>query len=413
MKSARKKSGVSADAVRNALVKNLSWFKNSSIMSPSNGNWGVAERLFQVADPVFRQSVLASFNSWTDYGDWVVIESRRSDCNFQTALLFSLASEALGIRDDKTAENLLEYLYCRSGLLNRKYPETPAGVWNHHHTDWHPVLWLDDNAWCLAIPLILEATNPELAAKFPLRENATKLAFSLYEGFTRTMASDEYCLSPDCYDPLNIWQGRPKLPHWGSLCCLALALSVRAGIGTDEFPLCIKHYHQYLGSALDKLNVSEYAYALTGASAAAKILGDPFYLDLAEEFARRIISRMDPETGNIPSEHYEAPNGTALVDTIYTVNWALFGFQNLLAVSDRPEFSVAYEKLLNLIINIQDKSESTTFNGCWRGMYDMVAQNWGGGERREGGAGSTYSGWTNAPISIVLSSELLGKTVIG
>ena len=42
-------------------------------------------------------------------------------------------------------------------------------------------------------------------------------------------------------------------------------------------------------------------------------------------------------------------------------------------------------------------------------MYDMETGSWGGGDCYEGGAGSIYTGWTNAPISIVIALELLNE----
>ncbi len=76
-----------------------------------------------------------------------------------------------------------------------------------------------------------------------------------------------------------------------------------------------------------------------------------------------------------------------------------------------PEFKPVYGKLLELILKIQDPSPEKQFNGCWRGMYDMEKQSWGGGDRFEGGAGSIYSGWTNAPISTVIALDLLDRNL--
>jgi hypothetical protein len=68
---------------------------------------------------------------------------------------------------------------------------------------------------------------------------------------------------------------------------------------------------------------------------------------------------------------------------------------------------------MGLLLKIQDKSPEKHLHGCWRGMYDLKTKSWGGGDRFEGGANSIYSGWTNAPISIVTAFELLGKSLIG
>ena len=46
-------------------------------------------------------------------------------------------------------------------------------------------------------------------------------------------------------------------------------------------------------------------------------------------------------------------------------------------------------------------------------MYDTKTGTWGGGDCYEGGSGSIYSGWTNAPVSIVFANELLGTSLIG
>jgi hypothetical protein len=59
----------------------------------------------------------------------------------------------------------------------------------------------------------------------------------------------------------------------------------------------------------------------------------------------------------------------------------------------------------------QDKSDSPIFNGCWRGMYDTKAQGWGGGDCYEGGAGSIYSGWTNAPITWAFIMDKTGDSL--
>ena len=42
----------------------------------------------------------------------------------------------------------------------------------------------------------------------------------------------------------------------------------------------------------------------------------------------------------------------------------------------------------------------------------MKNRQWGGGDTLEGGAGSIYTGWTNAPISIGIINELNGKSLL-
>ena len=66
---------------------------------------------------------------------------------------------------------------------------------------------------------------------------------------------------------------------------------------------------------------------------------------------------------------------------------------------------------MQLLLKIQDADPAPQFNGCWRGMYDLQTGTWGGGDRYEGGAGSIYTGWTNAPISLWLLAEREGKAL--
>lgn len=405
----------------NVLEKNLNWFQKSSVMEPANGFWGVAERVYLCPDKDLRKKVFNSFNSFTDYGDWSVVESRRADCNFQAAYLFLLSADVRNDPADRAvAENLLGYLYHRSGLLNRDAGDESRkdmlGVWNWSHTQWAMVFWFDDNSWSLSIPLLIAERYPELAEQFEMTEWAEQLLPRLSEGFERTFHASLGKPDADFSDPEKVWRGRPLLPHWGSLCCFALATACRAKLGDVEKNLAIiRTYHEYLKNAPEeKLNVSELAYAVISSTAAYRATNDPFYLDLATGFADRILIKADPETGNIPAEHYEAPKGPHLVDTIYTANWILLGFQNLVRLlPGEAKYRTAYERLLALFAKIQDPSTERQFAGCWRGMYDTKTGTWGGGDCYEGGSGSIYSGWTNAPVSIVFANELLGTSLIG
>lgn len=114
---------------------------------------------------------------------------------------------------------------------------------------------------------------------------------------------------------------------------------------------------------------------------------------------------MNPETGAIPSEHYEAPTGKKLIDTIYTMNWALLALQAMSEIA--AKYRTALEKILALFISIQDCAKVPHLQDCWRGMYDLERHCRGGRDRYEGGANSIYTGWTNAPIAWRCALELL------
>lgn len=54
---------------------------------------------------------------------------------------------------------------------------------------------------------------------------------------------------------------------------------------------------------------------------------------------------------------------------------------------------------LNLLCEIQDRCPEAQTAGARRGAFDMLSWQWGGSHQLEGGLGSIYSGWTNAPIN--------------
>ena len=169
----------------------------------------------------------------------------------------------------------------------------------------------------------------------------------------------------------------------------------------------ITDYHKYLADRVDSFNVSEVCYAIIGACAAFCYTGLEEFRSVADLYGKKLLSRVG-ENGNIPSEHDEAPCGPHLVDTIYTINWAMLGLLVLKEIA--PGYDDVFSRICALVCSIQDKSPENYLKGCWRGMFDMNSGTWGGGDCFEGGACSIYTGWTNAPISIVLAfAELKEK----
>jgi hypothetical protein len=386
-----------------ALKENVNWFINSGVMIPEDGKWGVAERILNTVGNGSTERVYKSFPAWTEFDDYSIIEQRRADCNFETALLFLLAADVF---EDKkyyeTAVNILDFLYDRSGLLNRCDEKYPLGAWNWSHIKWDRAIWFDDNGWNCYLQLLIAEKCPEFEAKYEMKKWALLLADSLTEGFNAVFN----CQPSDTND----WAGDLKLPHWGSLVCIALARAWKE-VPKPEYMEVVNKYHEYLWNERDNFIVSEDAYAVIGASIVAQLLDNPLHLQVAEYFTDKLILKIDPENGNIPAEHNEAPTGTHLADMIYTVNWALLGLQIVSSLTDNEKYRKAFEKVLELVIKIQDDCHDKQYNGCWRGMYDIKAGEWGGGDCYEGGAGSIYTGWTNAPISWVLAFEILNSSL--
>ena len=272
------------------------------------------------------------------YDGYCVIEQRRADCNFETAYLFLLAGRALGeTKYYDIAVNLLDYLYFRSGLLNRTQKEYPAGSWNWSHIKRESHVYFDDEAWCVFLQLKIAEEYPELDKKYGMKSWGMILGEELLTATELVMDKKDLDNAGHWIDASGRWLGRLDLPHWGALACMALAKVYQENHGR-KYADTVKRYHEYMASRAEEFIVSEQAYAIIGACAAYRYTGDEYYRKLAERFAHLVMKKMDAD-GNIPAEHYEAPAGKHLVDTIYTVNWALLGMQALAAVSEEARLS--------------------------------------------------------------------------
>lgn len=393
-----------------AVRRNLNWFRCSGVMDPADGRWGVGERVVVTANNTEADKITKAFYAWTPHDGYCIIEQRRADCNFQAAWLFLLASGFTGSREDRvTGENLLYFLYQRSGLLMQYEPNIPHGLWQWSHIRNAPIPYFDDNAWCLAIQLAIASRYPELDQKYRMLEWARMLAEKLAAAMRRSFgAVPEDTERTDLWkDPADVWYGNMYYPHWCSLAVMALAAAYRHW-PREEWAVEIRRWSEFVDSHMAEWNTSELGYAILGAACAARALpGDPWYQDHLYRLGIKLTAKQDPVTGNFASEHdAEAPAGPHLVDTIYTANWVLPALQCL-----GDQGKMARQKLLKLLLDIQDTDPAPQFYGCWRGMYDLQTGSWGGGDRYEGGAGSIYTGWTNAPICLWMLAECEGKSL--
>ncbi len=394
--------------LHDALTRNLGWFEKSGVMDPPDGTWGVAERIVLRQDNAAWDETLRSFQGHVIHDGHAVLEQRRPDCNFETALLFTLAGAALAAPEHRrTAGNLLHYLFRRSGSRNGR-SHLPAGAWRWSNESWESALWFDDNAWNVAAGMLLARLDAQFDREFHLRERSAETARTLADAFLARFRQPP----PPPSTPFAQWDGNLDSPHWGGPVCLALALAHR-DMPDARFPAVLRAYHASLQDSATAFSASEHAYLVIGATAAAVVLGDEAIWAVARRSADLLTAQMDPATGNIPSEWgAEAPTGQHLVDLIYTVNWTLLGLHCLKGQAPGRDYAAPFGRILDLVLRLQDRTPEPHLHGCWRGMYDLTASGWGGGDRHEGGAASIYTGWTNAPIACVIALEATGRNLL-
>ena len=397
------------EQILQALRKNREWFLNSGVLA-ADGKWGVAERVFLTRENEAVELTLDSFPSWSKIPEGYVIEQRRADCAFQCAWYFlQLAKIFEPEKNIELAKNLLDFLYCRSGLLSHhKIDEPyPEGCWNWSHIRWTPSVYYDDNAWAIIIALAIAEQHPFWDKKYRMKTYALAGAHALYRAFEENFPKDDPNYTPP-------WNGNLQLPHWGALASAALARAAEH-VSTEErnrYYVLIRKYWLFVESKANEWNCSELCYALLSLLLMSKLPMFPEFLPLGHRLAERLCKAMD-EDCLLPSEHYEAPSGGRLADLIYTMNFAAVAFGEL--CHQEPEqrrYRAVRDKIIAFLLKIQDRDDSLRLNGCWRGMYDVSARRWGGGNHTEGGAGSIYTGWTNAPVGWTLAGVYLQEKLI-
>ncbi len=399
--------------------RNVDWFRNSGIMRPNDGFWGVAERIVVAGDNEALEKINDNFYCQTEISSGIlVLEHRRADCNFQTALMFELAAKVMKDQSLNTvADNLIKFLTKRSALRHVKEDDSTKALWGWSMPLSSEYCWVDDNAWVVTLLLALASRGRE-----ELRETGIAAARAL-----RNHMMDYYeHLDENGKDaPYEKGlEGTNLSPHWLGLTTMAFAHAAAMDSEIDYTDV-VRKYFEYASSGLPKhlsdsrnptitglpWTLSEYGYLALAGSIAAK----QFDMPLARETARSaadLLVKHQYETGHFPAEHDESPAAPHLADLIYTQNWATLGLYHAWLLFGREEkYRRAFDRSLEFLALIQDKSEEPWFKGCWRGLYDTKTGDWGGGDRWEGGQGSIYSGWTNAPISLAFLFDITGESL--
>lgn len=383
-----------------ALDLHKKWFLESSVM-PLDGKLGIAERVLLTANNTAAEKAMSSFPAWRIFENGCILEQRRADCCFETAYYFLRRYQIFNEPHDREiCSNMLNYLYCRSGMLSRNPNTTTCdlGVWNWSDIRWTPAIWFDDNAWCIMLALAIAEADAEFDKKYDMKKHALEGAAAIAAGFERQWPKDYK------YDPSSgkmPWAGNLALPHWGALAACALSCAMNEEKDEEllqRYRNIDKTYFDFITAELDNLNFSELSYSLLYLGWSQKYHLSQEKKNLGIKIRQKLLDNCDKTSLSLPSTHYEAPNGAALADLIYTMNW----FYTAMTVFEQKFPSEAGSKWLadfsEFLIRIQDKSAQAELAGCWRGMYDIDNASWGGGDCYEGGANSIYTGWTNAPL---------------
>lgn len=416
---------------RRAVERNLGWFLNSGVMRPADGFWGVAERVVILRDNEAARRINNVFPSQTALADGAsVLEHRRVDCCVQTAFLFDAAALALDRPElRETAKNLIEYLVRRSCLRHTDASSGKCGLWGWAAPLYKEPVWTDDNSWLIVVFSILsrnghpELAEPAIAAARTLHRHAAAYMHFLNEHGRDALCPLDARTETDAAEKII---GLRLNPHWMGLVCMAFAHVAELDPGTPYYDVVETYFKTALYgppkhdersgrniSAGLSWTLSEYAYLILSGSVVAKRFGCGPAMKAARTAAEILIKSQKPD-GHFPAEHYEAPVASHCADLIYTQNWATIGLQHAAGLFDDElgrECRLASERSLAFLAEIQDKSPSLAFNGCWRGMYDTERGIWGGGDCHEGGANSVYTGWTNAPISLSFLSAETGQNL--
>jgi hypothetical protein len=400
--------------------RNVAWFQHSGIMRPRDGFWGVGERVLVAGGNAALEKINQAFYCQTRLADDVlVLEHRRADCNFQTALLFELAADTLGETTWRTvADNILGFLTHRSGLRHVRADDPTRDLWGWSMPLSAEYAWTDDNSWVISLALVLARRG-----RGELREVGVAAGRALNRILQSAVAHLRQH-GPDVPFEQPLLPGTNLSPHWFGLVTMALSHAAAADPDTDYAEFVRLYYDLVpLGPpSYERANrpptttglpwsLSEYGYlAMAGAVAARQ-----FGLESARAATRAAADALadhQADDGHLAAEHPESPVAAHLADFIYTQNWGTLGLYHAWLLFDgEPKYRRALDRSLEFLARVQDRSGVPWFDGSWRGLYDTRAGAWGGGDCWEGGQGSIYSGWTNAPLALAFLFDVTGESL--
>ena len=319
----------------NSVKSNLKWFRQSGIMRPEDGFWGVAERIAAVPPGCAREQIDKSFHIQTPIDEnTVILEHRRADCCAETAMMFELAAQAFDNPEyHEIAVNIVDFMTKRSGLRVMDEDSPKNNLWRWAMPD-YKVCWTDDNSW-VTICLLFLAEN-----SFPeLKSLALATAEAIFRHMEDYITYMENGGREKRYEA-EVMAGSLLNPHWMGLVTIALSWAYAHNRNSAYYNLIKRYYGMVndgppeydVSSSVKnseyKWSVSEYAYLTLAGSIAARTFEDASFKELAQN-AADILLKKQFATGHFASNHYEAPEGEHFADLIYTQNWATLGLQHI------------------------------------------------------------------------------------
>lgn len=382
------------------LQRNLNWFRDSGVLLGPDASQGVAERIILIPDNPQVADIENTFTGLRRQGKYLHSEMRRPDCNFESALAFFYAQHLLG--GDAFArnwKNILGYLRnSRLQVLDPKVPEYGLWTWSSHTAASY---WSDDNTWNTILPLkFYLLTGDEEWLRRGLLTARGLLRYGKLLG-----------------DPAGSLHGRP---HWGGMRAMGLAYAYALTQDPELRAAALEYLHSdYRGLILDAngkptkrpFTTSESSYFLLESSLIYAATRDSIALECVNLFGDYLISRQGA-SGTIPGETRWGAAGDHVVDLIYTQNWFTLAMWHAFRVTDNAAYKQAFMQSLNFLVEIQDKGPDPQTNGSWRGAFDTLTWEWGGTNQLEGGPGSIYTGWTNAPMDLCIEFDLTGDSLL-
>ena len=356
----------------------------------------------------------------------------RNDCLSEVAMLMALNASVSSVpRHGKIAENLLEYVFAKSGLAqgHRADPANAAYGLVGWSLDGPGTYWGDDNA---------RAMLGVLAASAVLKDHRWDAAITrcLLANFRTTgvYGFREACIADQTLQARgwqSFWNGRvvnysPHFEAWLWPCFLWAYEKTRFEpllTRTETGMRMLMEAYPDKWSWCNRSGSIERARALLPLAWLVRVRDTPEHRRWLRRVASDLIAVQD-QTGAIRETIGDGGHGTAsnaeygtcetsliqangdpLCDLLYTCNFALIGLHEAAAATGDPFYADAENRLAEFLCRIQIRSEvHPELDGAWyRGFHFQGWEYWASNADWEWGPWCTETGWTQPWIAGTLA----------